>query len=174
MRRHVSIAAATALLIPLVGLLAASASADPLLSGYGGPGQGNQLILGATLLGGEGSGPSGGSGEGTTAAGAGSEASAGTAAGGGTSSTRTGGAGTRKGAAAVRVHVRKGAIPAAGAVAGAASVSAVSTPTLGLSTGDWLLALAVLAVLFLTALLTRRLVGDSGAKGRPARPRRGT
>src|SRR5438067_9571202 len=44
--------------------LAASAQANPLLSGYGGPGQGNQAILGATLL----KGGGGGGGSGTLAA----------------------------------------------------------------------------------------------------------
>jgi hypothetical protein len=42
----------------------ASAHANPLLSGYGGPGQGNQAILGATLL----NGPGGGGSSGTVAA----------------------------------------------------------------------------------------------------------
>src|ERR1700736_6516079 len=44
--------------------LPTTADAGPLLSGYGGPGQGNQAILGSTLLGGSagGSGTSGGGG----------------------------------------------------------------------------------------------------------------
>jgi hypothetical protein len=44
--------------------LPAGAQANPLLSGYGGPGQGNQAILGAALLNGRG----GGGGSGTLAA----------------------------------------------------------------------------------------------------------
>jgi hypothetical protein len=58
-------------IISSVGLVAvaaaclpAGAQANPLLSGYGGPGQGNQAILGATLLNGRG----GGGGSGTLAA----------------------------------------------------------------------------------------------------------
>ena len=56
--------------LALVAALAVSAAAPlvahagPLLSGYGGPGQGNQAILGSTLLGGPGGGASGGGGAG--------------------------------------------------------------------------------------------------------------
>lgn len=175
MRRHVFIAAAIALLILLAVSLPASASADPLLSGYGGPGQGNQLILGATLLGGEGSGPSGGSGEGTTAAaGASGQPAAGTPSGSSSSSGRAGSTGARKGGAPVHVRVHGKAAPSAAGGAAAEGLAGVSTPALGLNTGDLLIALGVLAALVLTALLTRRLVDASGAKGPAARPRRGT
>jgi len=47
-------------LLGLAGIWPAAASANPLLSGYGGPGQGNQAILGSALLNGGGRG--GGSG----------------------------------------------------------------------------------------------------------------
>ena len=57
--------------ILIAGLLVALASATPalahsttLLSGYGGPGQGNQAVLGATMLGGRGGGSGGGNGSG--------------------------------------------------------------------------------------------------------------
>jgi hypothetical protein len=52
-------------LLALVAFFAAvpvAAQAGPLLSGYGGPGQGNQAILGSTLLGGGSGGGSSGSG----------------------------------------------------------------------------------------------------------------
>jgi hypothetical protein len=48
----------TALAVTLSALAPASAPASSLLSGYGGPGQGTQAILGSTLL----NGPSGGGG----------------------------------------------------------------------------------------------------------------
>src|SRR5438876_10100556 len=56
--------------LALLALAPAAANAGPLLSGYGGPGQGNQAILGSTLLGGPGGGSSGagaGSGSGAPA-----------------------------------------------------------------------------------------------------------
>src|SRR2546430_7195651 len=59
-RRRIIETAGCALLA--AALLAPSASAGPLLSGYGGPGGGNQAILGSGLLNGPGSG--GGSGPG--------------------------------------------------------------------------------------------------------------
>jgi hypothetical protein len=65
----------------------ALASASSLLSGYGGPGQGNQAILGSALL----NGPSGGggSGGGSGSSGGGSGSSGGGAEGAGGSSTNT-------------------------------------------------------------------------------------
>lgn len=66
--------------LTLVGLVVsalaatAAAAANPLLSGYGGPGEGNQAILGSALLG----GPTGGGG--STSGGAGAEGSGPTAA----------------------------------------------------------------------------------------------
>ena len=50
-----------ALLAALVAVAPAAASANSLLSGYGGPGAGNQAILGSALIGGGGSAGGGGS-----------------------------------------------------------------------------------------------------------------
>src|SRR5258705_13375486 len=47
-------------------LIPASAQASSVLSGYGGPGQGNQVILGAALLNGPRGGSGGGSGGGSS------------------------------------------------------------------------------------------------------------
>jgi len=57
--RAITIGMLLALTISLVG--PATAGASSLLSGYGGPGQGNQEILGSTLLNGSSSGGGGGS-----------------------------------------------------------------------------------------------------------------
>jgi hypothetical protein len=56
----------TALLVSALALPAAAGAADPLLSGYAGPGDGEQVVLGATVVGGKGGGGSSGGG-GTTA-----------------------------------------------------------------------------------------------------------
>ena len=51
----------TIALVALSAAMPVAASASSLLSGYGGPGQGNQAILGSALLGGGSSGGSSGS-----------------------------------------------------------------------------------------------------------------
>ena len=61
MKSHRKISLTTALLAALVAVVPATASANSLLSGYGGPGAGNQAILGSALIGGGGSAGGGGS-----------------------------------------------------------------------------------------------------------------
>jgi hypothetical protein len=61
--------AAIAAAIILGGTTAATASANPILSGYGGPGQGSQAILGAALVKGSGSGGGGAGGPQTSGSG---------------------------------------------------------------------------------------------------------
>jgi hypothetical protein len=67
-RLTTTITALALLVLAVTGLFSAAADAGSLLSGYGGPGQGNQAILGSALI----NGPSGkggsGSGPGSTAA----------------------------------------------------------------------------------------------------------
>jgi hypothetical protein len=58
-RQRIIISAAVAVLLACIPVAAASASST-LLSGYGGPGAGNQAILGSTLVGGSGKGSGGG------------------------------------------------------------------------------------------------------------------
>jgi hypothetical protein len=60
MKTHRRIITSVGLLLAAASCMPASAHANPLLSGYGGPGQGNQAILGATLLNGSGGGGSSG------------------------------------------------------------------------------------------------------------------
>ncbi|HEY1834670.1 MAG TPA: hypothetical protein VGG08_09555, partial [Solirubrobacteraceae bacterium] len=55
---------AAVLTLALAALAPSAASANPLLSGYGGPGQGDQAIIGAALVNGPGQGGSGGGGGG--------------------------------------------------------------------------------------------------------------
>src|SRR2546430_16064392 len=62
MKTHRRIITSVGLLLTAAACMPATAHANPLLSGYGGPGQGNQAILGATLLNGRGGGGSSGAG----------------------------------------------------------------------------------------------------------------
>jgi hypothetical protein len=62
MKTHRTIISIGAFLVAMTAALPVSALASPLLSGYGGPGQGNQAILGSALL----NGPNGGRGGGSS------------------------------------------------------------------------------------------------------------
>jgi hypothetical protein len=171
-------------IVPLVGFgVLLSIVAPPpargssLLSGYGGPGQGNQAILGSALL----NGPRGGSGNGGSAGPPGS-AAAGTIEAPDRATTE--GVASSRWAAASPTRVAHGRAPTAGSQRktargqgssataqgtnnatdglnhgfGEASRRArVGSDTLGLSGEDLLFALLVLGVLAGTAVLTRRL-----------------
>jgi hypothetical protein len=170
----------------LVGVLvctaapASTAAANPLLSGYGGPGQGSQAILGAGLVGG-GSGGGGSQGGGSTgsappssgasrygeplATGTESSSRAGVSkAGGGSSRGSTGRSGTRE-ARGVRAS---GAALYPTAVAERAYLASAAADTGGLSGSDLTYALLALVVLALTAALTRAFsrTADRGAHPR--------
>jgi hypothetical protein len=145
----------------------ANAASGSLLSGYGGPGQGSQAILGSALL----NGPSGGStGSGSTGSGS-SSASSSRA---GTGSAATGkrrpsasGASRRasrrahSGAAATSHGTRSSSGAArtytASDEAATSQARAQGSSTLGLSGTDFLYLLLALAALALTAVLTRLL-----------------
>ena len=134
-----------------------SAHAGPLLSGYGGPGQGNQAILGSALVGGS-------------------------SGGGGTSGGGGGGSGSR-GAASGVVHSRSTTHAGAGALAspqrtgvlagerGASSYPAAeptasrSGTTFGLSGADLAYILLADAALVVTGAFTRRIARTRTAKG---------
>jgi hypothetical protein len=153
--------------------LPAAAYANPLLSGYGGPGQGNQAILGATLLNGSGGGGSSGavvaatssgrvSGEGTSTTGAargGAQASG--------SPKASGGASPR---AARRVHRQSSAAPRSQdpesiyrALERSSSVSAGGSPALSGSEVA-LIALALVALATI-GVVTRRIARPKAANG---------
>lgn len=148
----------------------AAAHASPLLSGYGGPGQGTQAILGAALVNGPSGGGGGSRGGGSQAAGAPSSSPGGQP----TGSEARRSAAIRPGNA-LRGHrtvpgraggatLATGAARSAGTSnlpAGAYPVSetgvAQSSAALGLSTAGLLEAFAVLCALVATIVLTRRL-----------------
>jgi hypothetical protein len=160
--RRISIAALAT--VGLSAWLPAAAGAGSLLSGYGGPGQGNQAILGSALL----NGPKGGGGAGAPG-GAGSPA-------GSVSSTETSGAGAakagstaghgsaRSGAHGGRSSARPGQAsnPGSHAYAPTSPLSASEpagsgSSTLGLSGSDLLYIILALGALVGTGALTRQL-----------------
>lgn len=150
-----------------------SAFAGSLLSGYGGPGQGNQAIIGSALL----NGPSGGGGSGSGGSGGGgvSEA-AGTTASGAAERAVSGSSSAPGHPASSRVH-HKGASsgkpssnPAALATPPALRISSAteSSPPLGLSGRDIFYAVLALLMLAATAALTLRV-----ARGEPTTATKG-
>jgi hypothetical protein len=166
-------------LVPvLLTVTISSALASSLLSGYGGPGQGSQAILGSALL----NGPRGGGGSGTGTVGApGSSVSSSIAS---TSvGAPAGGARVASPRSQARVHsgYRKQAAGAAGQASGGPSNpylvaersgtgqrADAASETLGLSGADLLYVLLALCVLALTAVLTKRLTRESTSSYRDA------
>ena len=173
MIRHRTIVSIFALAACAAAAAPVSARANPLLSGYGGPGEGSQVLIGSALLNGP-SGGGGGAGGSTSSQTAGSPGGA-----GGAGSSATGIRGTiskgARGAANGRpgAGVRPSRGPGAGAggstsggaaqAYGATSTREASrgggteSQTLGLAGDDLLYLLLALAVLVITGLLTRRL-----------------
>jgi hypothetical protein len=163
-----------ALLLSAVG--PAVAGANSLLSGYGGPGQGNQAILGAALVGGRsGGGSTGGSGGG----GPGGESPSGLALAEGRANgshpsearirTRGAGRATAGGGASVTGRQITGGASNSGArpyphqsSVNTSQAASGSSPALGLSGADVVYILLALGVLILTAVLTRRLARQPG------------
>lgn len=159
-----------------------AALANSLLSGYGGPGEGSEAILGTTLVngpsGGAGAGPSGGAGaaaagtgaspvpgtamSGTAGSGRGSSGAlrderTGLSSSGSTSAGGAGGrAGRRNGAGSGASATRAGS-PGAALAAQAADRGAVESEALGLTAQDLLYVLLVLAALAAVWALTVRL-----------------
>jgi hypothetical protein len=151
-------------IVAIVALLAALSASpalareSPLLSGYGGPGQGNQVILGATLL----NGPRGGGGSGGSGRAISSSATA--------TSNLVAPTGSASGAP-TDAHARRPLAPsrqgkpAVGGLeqaSGQASRPArADSETLGLTGEELLLSLVALAALAFTGVLTRRLTRTS-------------
>ncbi len=143
-------------LVVIAAAMPSSASASPLLSGYGGPGEGDQAILGSALL----NGPRGGSGTGAGLPGGGARV------------------GTHRSEAPVSPGHGKQAAGATGQAfgkpsgshsiserGGSASSAVADSGTLGLSGADLLYALLALCVLAFTAVFTRRLTRVAGREG---------
>ena len=155
--------------VTLIGLSAlvtpAIAQAGSLLSGYGGPGQGNQAILGAALL----NTPSGGAGGGGSSVGASavvSPASLGAptgASGGQAGSSGAAGQSHSKSHRSTKAPISAGGSSVAATRAYSdtsglgASEAAVRSPALGISTTDLMYMLLVLGGLALTGSVTRQL-----------------
>jgi hypothetical protein len=173
MTPHRTIIPIVALLVALSGATPSAAPAKSLLSGYGGPGQGSQAILGATLL----NGPSGGGGSSGSPPGVQTGSGNATPNGGVVREPGKRSAGrTRRGTTAggggrgVAGHTSGGAASIYPASSGAgASQQAGDSQTLGITGEDVLLILLVVGVLACTGLLTRRLTPTP--RGRKARSR---
>jgi hypothetical protein len=148
--RASTVAALTALVVLL--LVVPVAAASSLLSGYGGPGQGNQAILGSTLLNTPGGGSGGGSGSGGSAGAGGGSASASgeaapTSAGNGAGSTRS------------ARRARKNRASESGARPYTSRrlptrISPANSETLGLTGADLIYILLVVGALAVTGALT--------------------
>jgi hypothetical protein len=153
---HQRIAFAVAL-VTLWVALAGVAQANPILSGYGGPGEGSQTILGATLIGGP---PSSGgrSAEGQTDS-TGAAVPVGVSGGAVRSSTKGGGS-SRHAAGRPAHHPGSQAtanqVPGASGYASAAYRTSVARPVLGVSDEDLLIMLGALIGIAMTGLITRR------------------
>jgi hypothetical protein len=148
-RRLITRAALTA--VALFACAPAAAHASSLLSGYGGPGQGSQALLGSTLIGGSGGGG------GSSASGGGSGSIAATQ----SAPTKAGGAHRGSGAGRHGAAGGAGAGSTAATTGSAAAFRAAETgagsSTLGLSGAGLVYILAVLGGLVLVAVLTRSL-----------------
>lgn len=149
-------------------LMAVSASASStLLSGYGGPGEGNQAILGSTLIGGGGKDAGGGGGSSSSTSSSSSSPSSIALVQTGTGSSQPRG---RKGGGSGHAtpsragHASKTAPPAY-TPATASSQQAGGGRTLGLTGDDVVYIVLAFGALVLTALLTTRFAGRAGGAG---------
>jgi hypothetical protein len=156
---------ATLLVAAIWSVTPAAAAGGPLLSGYGGPGEGEQAILGSALLGGSGGAGRGGagsagaqsSGEQALAAPTATSAAGGSRHASGASSHRMGGS-----TAPGRVTTSKDGQEAGTRSGPAASLTdAGGSQPLGLSSEDLLYILIALAALALTAAMTQQLARRS-------------
>ncbi len=172
------------LLAVSMAVMTAAAAAGPLLGGYGGPGEGNQAILGSVLVGGAGGGggssSSGSSGSGGSAGSTGSLSSSATGAGtsAGAGEAESSGSGQRgstvgggtKGSGGQVAGRTSGSRDRGGKASGGALPADLVSPrdeapqtasggaqTLGLSAADLGYVLLALGVLAATGLITRRL-----------------
>lgn len=168
MNSRQKIIVAAAVVAALMGAVPVSATASSLLSGYGGPGQGSQAVLGAALLKGPSNG--GGRGGGPTGGGAGAAALAASSSPVPQGSSPSG---ASRRAPTPAGHAKRGTHPAPAASSPAYPVSgslarSVSggSGALGLSGADVLYIILALVALALTGAATRQLTRGSGWTGR--------
>jgi hypothetical protein len=163
MNRHRKIIFSAGLLVAIVVATPVAAHASPLLSGYGGPGQGSQMILGSSLL----NGPGGGG-----RAAAAREASTAATNGGLGRAPAGSSVSVVRGAHGAVLHRRSSSSSAAaGTSRGAPGINPAAArqaapPALGVSQNDLLYILLALVMLAFAGVLTRRLTHPHG---RPAR-----
>jgi hypothetical protein len=168
MKTHRKIIPIVALALALPALAPASVPASSILSGYGGPGQGTQAILGSTLLNGPssgaGGGPQGGSSTPATTIGAGSSGGSTGGGGGGSGSRARGGSGAaRPGAQTPGSQPGGAGVPVS--TLAISRASAGGSGVLGLSDTAFLVVLLALGALVFTGLLTRGLAKMGGTRG---------
>ena len=175
MNRHRNIISSAGLLAAIMVATPVAAHASPLLSGYGGPGQGSQMILGSSLLG----GPGGGGGQ---AAAAGEASTVATNGGATNSGLGSAPVGSTSGSSASVVRAAHGTVirqrsSSSGATAGTSGGTSGSypalarqaaPPALGVSQDDLLYILLALAMLAFAGALTRRLTYPRGGPARGA------
>jgi hypothetical protein len=156
-----------ALLAVLVGAAPSCAFANPLLSGYGGPGAGSQAILGSTLVGGAGGG--GGSAGGTSGGSPGSSAGGAAPTGSSGSRVRAGGRAADAGSGSRRASGKASAAAARAypfsSARNASQAASAATETLGISGEDVAYIFLALGALAFTGVLTRRLARTSRLEG---------
>jgi hypothetical protein len=157
-----------ACMVAVAAAMPAAASAGSLLSGYGGPGAGNQAILGSSLLNGGGGPRAGGPGGGGLSAGSGGSTTGTPNL--GNSTSRGGSARThfsRPGVAGRRVTGVVGAAGGSGSQLYPARTAALreegGSDTLGLSGEVLIYMLLVLGALIFVAVLTRRMARAAAA-----------
>jgi hypothetical protein len=183
MNTHRIITHSCAVAAVALALLPAAAQAGSVLSGYGGPGEGSQAVLGSALIGGPRGGSGGSRGGGGGAAGSGSsqgseetssssesssQSSSGssTQARDGSSSGESAGGGAARGGATPPSASRSAPSPAAsprGLYPAAERVPAGSGGTvLGLTSQDLLYVILAAVILVLLGLFTRRTADPAG------------
>jgi hypothetical protein len=164
MKTHRKIIPIVALALVVLAAAPASAPASSILSGYGGPGQGTQSILGSALLNGpsSGGGPQGGVATAATSAG---QASSGAT--GGSSSASGSPTHARKGTSRSARQTSPSHQPSAQRPVSRLAISRASaggSGVLGLSNTAFLVVLLALGALVFTGLLTRGLAKPSGTR----------
>lgn len=167
MNRNIRIALALA----LAGFLAAVAplaayAGSPLLSGYGGPGAGEQAIVGSTLIGGPRGGAGSGGSLGSSSGGAGGGGLAGSSSGSGATSAGTGGTQAAGGGSSSKIATgstrqAERSTSRAGRAQGYVYPSVLASTAgdssvIGISAGDVFPLVAILATLVLIGVLTVR------------------
>jgi hypothetical protein len=174
--KHRRVFAAVVAAMFVGGATPLTASANPLLSGYGGPGQGSQVILGAGLV--NGSGAGGGRAGGSQTSGSGESVTsiaAALAAPAGTGSNAPARSGRRTARARPAGRVGRSARQRVKRDASGADIVSRSTgqPLLGISQTALAGIVAAVGALILLGLLTRRLA-RTDAETRPSKARAST